>query len=85
MQSFIYISIVHFASILVAFVASNNENLLSGNSRGAMSPFGITLKNAGWRGGADLINAFIFKDIFFATNVSVYLGSRTLYALADLG
>jgi len=79
---FIYIGMAFFASILVA---SNDPNLQDGESRGAMSPFAIALNHAGWDGGADLINVFIFTAIFSATNSSVYTGSRTLFALADMG
>lgn len=79
---FIYMGIMFFASISVA---SNDEDLLSSTSRAAMSPFAIALKHAGWSGGPHLINAFIFTATFSATNSSIYIGSRTLYALADLG
>lgn len=71
-----------FASITVA---SDDDKMLSGDSRAAMSPFAVALKHAGWDGGADLINAFIFVAIFSATNSSIYTGSRSLFALADLG
>lgn len=79
---FIYMGLMFFASISVA---SDNETLLSSGSKSALSPFAIALKNAGWNGGPHLINAFIFTATFSATNSSIYIGSRTLYALADLG
>lgn len=73
---------VFFASIMVL---SNDPHLLSANSNTGMSPFSIALQNAGWQAGPHLINAFIFTASFSAINSSIYIASRTLYSLADLG
>lgn len=73
---------VFFASIIVA---SDDPHLLSANSNTGMSPFSIALQNAGWQAGPHLINAFIFTASFSAINSSIYIASRTLFSLADLG
>jgi yeast amino acid transporter len=79
---FIYWGMIFFAGISAA---SDDNSLLSPTSNAGMSPFAIALKNAGWSHGPDLINVFIFTATFSAINSSIYISSRTLYALADLG
>ncbi len=73
---------IFFAGISAA---SNDPSILSPTSNAGLSPFAIALKNAGWSHGPDLINVFIFTATFSAINSSIYIASRTLYSLADLG
>lgn len=47
--------------------------------------FAIALKHAGWNGGGHLMNTFIFTAIFSLGPASIYIGSRTLFSLAELG
>lgn len=79
---FIYWGMIFFAGISAA---SNDAGLLTPSSNTGMSPFSIALQHAGWSHGPDLINAFIFTVTFSANNSSIYIASRTLYSLADLG
>ena len=73
---------VFFAGIIVP---SNSSEILNATSNTGMSPFSIALQNAGWSHGPDLINVFIFTASFSAINSSIYIASRALYSLADLG
>jgi amino acid transporter len=74
--------LIFFAGISVA---SNDASILNATSRTGMSPFSVALKNAGWAHGPDLINAFMLTSSFSAINSSVYVSTRSLYSLADMG
>ena len=73
---------IFFAGISVA---SDDPELLTAKSNTGMSPYSVALQHAGWASGPDLINVFMFTATFSAINSSIYIASRTLYSLADLG
>ncbi|CAG8950805.1 hypothetical protein HYFRA_00003021 [Hymenoscyphus fraxineus] len=62
---------------------SNAEGLVKGGSRALKSPMTIAIQNAGWEGGVNLVNAFIFATCLSATNSSIYIGSRTILFMAQ--
>lgn len=66
---------------------SNAEGLASGGSAGRAlrSPMTIAIQNAGWEGGVNLVNAFIFVTVLSAINASIYIGSRTIIFMAQNG
>jgi amino acid transporter len=64
---------------------SNAPGLVSAKSRALKSPMSIALANAGWEGGKNLINAFIFITCLSAVNSSIYIGSRTLLFMGQEG
>lgn len=45
----------------------------------------IAIQNAGWHGGVNLVNAFIFVTCLSAVNSSIYIGSRTIVFMAQDG
>ena len=45
----------------------------------------VLSQNTGWEGGVHLINAFIFATCLSATNASIYIGSRTIFYMAQDG
>lgn len=57
---------------------ANASGLVDGASRALQSPMTIAIQNAGWQGGVNLINTFIFLTCLSAVNSSIYIGSRTL-------
>ena len=64
---------------------SNAAGLISAKSRALKSPMTIAIQNAGWVGGVNLINTFIFLTCLSAVNSSIYIGSRTLLYMAQDG
>ena len=64
---------------------ANADGLINGSSRALQSPMTIAIQNAGWHGGVNLINAFIFITCLSAVNSSIYIGSRTLLHMAQDG
>ena len=64
---------------------ANADGLVNGASRALKSPMTIAIQNAGWHGGANLINAFIFITCLSAVNSSIYIGSRTILFMAQDG
>lgn len=70
---------------LTITVPCDDPNLLSATSKTARSPFVIAFTRVGASAGAHVINAVILITMFSAINGSLYVGSRTLYGLADEG
>nr|OQO17473.1 hypothetical protein B0A51_13200 [Rachicladosporium sp. CCFEE 5018] len=64
---------------------ANADGLINGGSRALQSPMTIAIQNAGWEGGVQLINTFIFLTVLSAVNSSIYIGSRTILYLAKSG
>ena len=64
---------------------ANASQLVDGSSRSLQSPMTIAIQNAGWNGGVNLINAFIFITCLSAVNSSIYIGSRTILYMAQGG
>jgi len=62
---------------------ANASGLINGGSRSLKSPMTIAIQNAGWDGGVNLINAFIFVTCLSAVNSSIYIGSRTILFMAQ--
>lgn len=79
---FVYLGSAIFYGMTVPW---NSEGLLGSGSRSLRSPMTIAIQNAGWEGGAHLINAFILITCFSAINSSIYIGSRTLLFMAQDG
>lgn len=73
---------VFFSGIIVP---SNDPGFLTAGSGTGSSPFSIALQKAGWQGAPNLINVFILTASFSAINSAIYISSRVLYSLADLG
>ncbi|TKA64300.1 hypothetical protein B0A55_09775, partial [Friedmanniomyces simplex] len=64
---------------------ANASGLIDGGSRALQSPMTIAIQTAGWTGGVNLINAFIFITCLSAVNSSIYIGSRTVLYMAHSG
>ena len=64
---------------------ANASGLVDGGSRSLQSPMTIAIQTAGWEGGVNLINAFIFITVLSAINSSIYIGSRTILYMAQSG
>lgn len=64
---------------------ANALGLVSAKSRVLKSPMTVAIQNAGWAGGVNLINTFIFLTCLSAVNSSIYIGSRTLLYMAQDG
>jgi len=64
---------------------ANASGLVDGSSRALQSPMTIAIQTAGWHGGVNLINAFIFITCLSAVNSSIYIGSRTVMYMAQSG
>lgn len=75
----IYIGIALFYGITVPY----NDPGLNATTLALKSPMAIAVTNAGWKGGAHLINAFILVTCISAINSSIYVGSRTIVNLAN--
>lgn len=78
---FIYMGLALFYGLTVPY---NSKDLTEG-TKTLKSPMTVAIKNAGWEGGAHLINAFILVTCVSAINSSIYIGSRTLVHLANEG
>lgn len=78
---FIYMGLALFYGITVP---ADSPDLTEGNKT-LKSPMSVAIKNAGWAGGANLVNAFILLTCVSAINSSIYIGSRTLVNLANEG
>ncbi|KAK5081175.1 General amino acid permease [Lithohypha guttulata] len=79
---FIYMGSAYFFGLTCP---SDAEGLASGGSRALRSPMTIAIQNAGWQGGVNLVNAFIFITVLSAINASIYIGSRTIVFMAQNG
>jgi amino acid transporter len=79
---FIFLGLIFFASIIVP---SDDTGFLSATSKSASSPYSIALQHAGWDAAPNLINTFILTATFSAINSDIYIASRTLLSLAQLG
>jgi amino acid transporter len=64
---------------------SDAPGLINGSSRALKSPMTVAIQNAGWVGGINLINTFIFLTCLSAVNSSIYIASRTLLYMAQNG
>ncbi|KAF3797504.1 putative amino-acid permease [Colletotrichum gloeosporioides] len=73
---------IFFLTITVPY---NDPNLLSATSKTARSPFVIAFTRVGANAGAHVVNAIILVTMFSAINAALYVGSRTLYGLAQEG
>ncbi|KAF6825634.1 amino acid permease [Colletotrichum plurivorum] len=73
---------IFFLTITVPY---NDPNLLSATSKTARSPFVIAFTRVGADAGAHVVNAIILVTMFSAINGALYVGSRTLYGLAQAG
>ncbi|MBE3042449.1 amino acid permease [Candidatus Bathyarchaeota archaeon] len=62
---------------------SDATALTSGEGGAVQSPMTVAIQNAGWKGGSHLINAFIFATCLSAINSSIYIGSRTIFFMAQ--
>lgn len=78
----IFLGGIFFLTIAVPY---NDPNLLSASSKTARSPFVIAFTRVHANAGAHAVNAVILVTIFSAVNASLYVGSRTLYGLAQEG
>ncbi|KAM6525468.1 General amino acid permease [Fusarium falciforme] len=61
------------------------DGLINGGSKALQSPMTIAIQTAGWQGGVHLINAFILVTCLSAINSSIYIGSRTVFYMAQSG
>ncbi|CAH6718169.1 general amino acid permease Agp3p [[Candida] jaroonii] len=78
---FIYIGLAISYGMTVPY----DDPKLNNGTKTLQSPMTIAIANAGWAGGANLINAFILITCLSALNGSIYIGSRTLVNLAREG
>lgn len=78
----IFLGGVFFINIVVPW---NDPNLLHAGSKTASSPFVIAFTRVGIEAGAYVVNAIILVTLFSALNGTLYVGSRTLYGLAQEG
>ncbi|VVT45222.1 uncharacterized protein SAPINGB_P000678 [Magnusiomyces paraingens] len=76
---FIYMGSAIFYGMTVPW---NSYGLIGSGSKVLKSPMSIAIQNAGWQGGAHLINAFILVTCLSAINSSIYIGSRTVLFMA---
>lgn len=77
-----YIGSLFFIGLLVPY---NDPQLNSDDSYIAASPFLIAIENSGTRVLPHIFNAVILTTIISLGNSNVYIGSRTVYALAESG
>ncbi|KAK6427382.1 General amino acid permease [Oleoguttula sp. CCFEE 5521] len=86
-QVFFRIIFIYMGSALFFGLScpANADGLINGSSRALQSPMTIAIQNAGWEGGVQLINTFIFLTVLSAVNSSIYIGSRTILYLAKSG
>lgn len=71
--------------LIGCLVPWNEPRLTTGDSYAAVSPFVISIKNAGIKGLPSLMNVIILFAILSVANSSVYATSRVLSSLADIG
>lgn len=76
---FVYMGSALFFGMTVPW---NSPGLLAKSSKVLRSPMAIAIQNAGWYGGANLVNAFILVTCLSAINSSIYIGSRTVLFMA---
>ncbi|SCV73881.1 BQ2448_6311 [Microbotryum intermedium] len=86
-RTFWRLLIFYVGSIFVVglIVSANDPDLLSATKRrtsAAASPFVVAIQRAGIKTLPDIINASILLFVMSAANSDLYIGSRTLYALA---
>ncbi|SDA01462.1 BZ3500_MvSof-1268-A1-R1_Chr10-1g02690 [Microbotryum saponariae] len=86
-RTFWRLLIFYVGSIFVVglIVSANDPDLLTANKRrtsAAASPFVVAIQRAGIKVLPDIINASILMFVMSAANSDLYIGSRTLYALA---
>ncbi|KAG6005522.1 hypothetical protein E4U21_007848 [Claviceps maximensis] len=79
---FVYMGSAFFFGITCP---ANAEGLVNGGAKALKSPMTIAIQNAGWQGGVHLINAFILITCVSAVNSSIYIGSRTIFYMAQSG
>ena len=78
---FVYIGTAFFIGITVPY---NESSLTSGTSSALKSPMTVALQNAGWTGGVHLVNAVVLISCLSAINSSIYIGSRTVFYMAQI-
>lgn len=78
----IFLGGIFFITIVVPW---NDQNLLHAGSKTASSPFVIAFTRIGIEAGAHVVNAIVLVTLFSALNGTLYVGSRTLYGLAQEG
>ncbi|KAG5984632.1 hypothetical protein E4U55_003965 [Claviceps digitariae] len=79
---FVYMGSAFFFGITCP---ADADGLVNGGSKALKSPMTIAIQNAGWQGGVHLINAFILITCLSAVNSSIYIGSRTIFYMAQSG
>ncbi|KAG6048742.1 hypothetical protein E4U17_007051 [Claviceps sp. LM77 group G4] len=79
---FVYLGSAFFFGITCP---ANAEELVNGGAKALQSPMTIAIQTAGWQGGVHLINAFILITCLSAVNSSIYIGSRTIFYMAQSG
>ena len=77
-----YIMSLFFIGLLVPY---NDPELANTSAVIASSPFVISIKHAGTKVLPDIFNAVVMLTIISAANSNVYVGSRVLYSLAQIG
>jgi amino acid transporter len=71
------------AFFITIAVPWNDSNLLHAGSKTASSPFVIAFTRIGIHAGAHVVNGIVLITLFSAINGTLYVGSRTLYGLAE--
>ncbi|KAK5114902.1 hypothetical protein LTR62_002061 [Meristemomyces frigidus] len=79
---FFFVGSIFFIGLLVPY---DNNDLISGNTSAASSPFVIAAELAGVKVLPSLINAVLLTVVLSAANSNVYSGSRIIVGLADAG
>jgi len=79
---FFFVLTIFFIGILIPY---DNDNLLTGTTSAASSPFVIAANLAGVQVLPDIINAILITVVLSAANSNVYSGSRILAGLAEGG
>lgn len=77
-----YILSLFFVGLLVPY---NDPKLSSADSFISSSPFVVAIQNSGTKVLPDIFNAVIIITIISAGNSDIYIGSRTLYSMANSG
>ncbi|KAH3670858.1 hypothetical protein WICMUC_004827 [Wickerhamomyces mucosus] len=72
-------------TLIGCLVPYDDPRLLDGDSYASVSPFVISIQNAGIKGLPSLMNVVILIAILSVANSSVYASSRVLASLADIG
>ncbi|VVT45225.1 uncharacterized protein SAPINGB_P000679 [Magnusiomyces paraingens] len=76
---FVYMGCALFFGVTVPY---NSSELMGSSAKAMRAPMTIALANAGWAGGAHLVNTFILITCLSAINSSIYIGSRTVLFMA---